>query len=91
MITVDLDTGGTFTDCFVVVDGVPVVAKALTTHKRLSEGCLCAVEEAASKIGMTREQLLERTDVYRYSTTIATNALIDSTDAERSGVRLELP
>ncbi len=77
MITVDLDTGGTFTDCFVVVDGVPVVAKALTTHKRLSEGCLCAVEEAASKIGMTREQLLERTDVYRYSTTIATNALIE--------------
>ncbi|MHB8869413.1 MAG: hydantoinase/oxoprolinase family protein [Thermoleophilia bacterium] len=76
-ITVDLDTGGTFTDCFVVVDGEPIVAKALTTHKRLSEGCLRAVEEAASKLGMTREELLERTDVYRYSTTIATNALIE--------------
>lgn len=76
-ITVDLDTGGTFTDCFVVVDGVPVVAKALTTHKRLSEGCLRAVEEAASKIGMTQEDLLRRADVYRYSTTIATNALIE--------------
>jgi N-methylhydantoinase A/acetophenone carboxylase len=84
-ISIDIDTGGTFTDCFIVADGKVVISKALTTHRRLSEGCLRAMTEASELLGISIEALLQSTGIFRYSTTIATNALI-----EKAGPKLGL-
>jgi N-methylhydantoinase A/oxoprolinase/acetone carboxylase beta subunit len=73
---IDIDTGGTFTDAFVIVDGKTVYAKAPTTPHRLAEGVTEAVKAAADKLGLPFGQLLENTETFRFSTTYATNALI---------------
>jgi N-methylhydantoinase A/acetophenone carboxylase len=73
---IDIDTGGTFTDAFIVLDGKSIYGKAPTTPHRLSEGCMEAVRVAAEELGLTLEQLLENTETFRFSTTYATNALI---------------
>ena len=73
---IDIDTGGTFTDAFIVLDGKSIYGKAPTTPHRLSEGCMEAIRVAAEELGLTLEQLLENTETFRFSTTYATNALI---------------
>jgi N-methylhydantoinase A/oxoprolinase/acetone carboxylase beta subunit len=73
---IDIDTGGTFTDAFIVLNGRSVYGKAPTTPHRLSEGCIEAVRIAAEELGLSLDQLLKNTDTFRFSTTYATNALI---------------
>ena len=55
---IDIDTGGTFTDAFVVLNGRSVYGKAPTTPHRLSEGCMEAIRVAAEELDLNLEQLL---------------------------------
>ncbi len=82
---IDIDTGGTFTDVVVAVGGRLVYAKAPTTPHRLAEGCMKGVEIAAQDLGMSLEELLRNTESFIFSTTFATNALI-----QKIGPRLGL-
>ena len=84
--TIDVDIGGTFTDCFVRLgDGRSAAVKAPTTGHRLSLGFLRGLESAAAQLGMDTAALIAATGSIRYSTTVAMNTLI-----QRSGPRLGL-
>ena len=83
--TIDVDIGGTFTDCFVYHEGKPYAVKVSTTGYRLAVGFMNALKEAAPLIGVPIEELLRETEIIRYSTTIAMNTLI-----QRKGPRLGL-
>ncbi len=82
---INVDIGGTFTDCFATNGSRVAEAKALTTHHDLSVGFMRAVEDIAAELEASPEQLLADTEAIRYATTLGTNALI-----ERSGPRLGL-
>ncbi len=82
---IDVDIGGTFTDAFVVHGNQIAAGKSPTTPYNLSVGFLGAIEEAAEKLGLEMEDLLESTERIRYSTTIAMNTLI-----QRTGPKLAL-
>lgn len=85
-VTMDVDIGGTFTDCYIAAgDGRTAMIKTPTTKHRLAAGFMKTVEQAANQFDMTVEELLRRTDVVRYSTTVAMNTLI-----QRNGPRLAL-
>lgn len=84
-VTVDVDIGGTFTDCFVRRGETLATGKAETTEHDLSVGFLNAVERGADELGLDRDDLLDRAETVRYSTTVALNDLI-----ERQGTRLGL-
>lgn len=84
---INVDIGGTFTDCVATGDGDggPQTAKALTTHHDLSIGFFRAIEGIAEGSGRDVDDLLADTEMIRYATTLGTNALI-----ERHGPRLGL-
>ena len=84
-LTIDLDTGGTFTDGFVSGASGSIRSKVDTTPHDLTEGILRCLDEAASQLGVDRSQLLRRVDVVRLSTTVSTNTLIN-----RSGAKVGL-
>ncbi|MCZ7661772.1 MAG: hydantoinase/oxoprolinase family protein [Thermoleophilia bacterium] len=83
--TIDIDVGGTFTDCIVRRGEEILRAKSPTTGYNLSVGFSRAIEQAARAASLSMEELLEETDQIRYSTTLGTNTLI-----ERKGARLGL-
>lgn len=83
--SVDVDIGGTFTDCLVSYDGQNLFTKTQTTTYDLSVGFMRALREAASSVGVSLEELLEAVQIIRYSTTLAMNRLI-----EMKGPRLGL-
>ena len=83
--TIDVDIGGTFTDCYVTYDGTPVWCKTRTTTYDLSVGMNETIEDAATRLGITTETLLAAARIIRYSTTLAMNRLI-----ERKGPKLGL-
>ncbi|MGI9622424.1 MAG: hydantoinase/oxoprolinase family protein [Acidimicrobiales bacterium] len=82
---VDLDIGGTFTDCYVSYDGGYTMGKSSTTRYDVSVGALRAIEAAGDNIGLSLEDLLIDCSSVRYSTTISMNTLI-----ERTGPKLAL-
>ncbi|MHB1468434.1 MAG: hydantoinase/oxoprolinase family protein [Solirubrobacteraceae bacterium] len=76
------DIGGTFTDVVVSdMSGETTVAKALTQPSRLFDGLLAALERASEAIGEPLERLLGRTTLFIFSTTQATNAILEGTTA----------
>lgn len=83
--TIDIDNGGTFTDGFITGDGRIEWVKVDTTPHDLTVCFLKCIEEGAAKFGVPAPQLLRDTEVIRFSTTHATNTLI-----QRSGPRLGL-
>jgi N-methylhydantoinase A len=79
---VAVDTGGTFTDCVVVgSDGRTVRAKAPSTPPSYEQGVVRAVEEAATRLGLTRDDLFRETTAFVHGTTVATNLLLTRTGA----------
>ena len=82
---IDIDNGGTFTDGFITGDGRIEWVKVDTTPHDLTVCFLKCIEEGAGKFGITIPQLLRETEVIRFSTTHATNTLI-----QRVGPRLGL-
>jgi N-methylhydantoinase A/oxoprolinase/acetone carboxylase beta subunit len=83
--SIDVDIGGTFTDLFLNYDGKTVFTKTPTTGYNLSVGFMRAVKDAAALLGMPVQELLQSTEIVRYSTTIAMNTLL-----QRTGPRLAL-
>jgi N-methylhydantoinase A len=82
---IDIDNGGTFTDGFFTSEGRIEWVKVDTTPHDLTVCFLKCIEEGAEKFGITVQQLLHETEVIRFSTTHATNTLL-----QRSGPRLGL-
>jgi len=83
--TIELDTGGTFTDGYITGPRGTVRSKVDTTPHDLTEGILNCIDNAASALGLQRSEFLAETDVVRLSTTVGTNALIN-----RSGAKVGL-
>lgn len=83
--SIDIDTGGTFTDAFVVRAGVPHTVKVLTTPHDLALCFRQVIEKAAEALDVSVRDLLRETGTVRYATTVGTNAII-----QRSGPRLGL-
>jgi N-methylhydantoinase A/oxoprolinase/acetone carboxylase beta subunit len=82
-VTIDIDTGGTFTDGVVSAGGRTWPIKVLTTPHDLTIALRELIDEAATQVGVDQEELLRRVESIRYSTTLGTNTVI-----ERSGPRL---
>ena len=78
-ITIDIDTGGTFTDGFITQDGEAFSVKVDTTPHDLTEGFLNCLETASERLGMSLTETLKQTSVIRYSTTYGTNTIIQRT------------
>jgi N-methylhydantoinase A/acetophenone carboxylase len=83
--SIDIDIGGTFTDCYISHDGHRTWCKTRTTTYDLSVGMNEAIAEAAARLGLDVDRLLADTEIIRYSTTLAMNRLI-----ERKGPKLGL-
>lgn len=83
--SIDIDVGGTFTDCCVRIAGTNVSTKSPTTSFDLWVGFFRALKEAAGILDITLHALLAQTDIVRYSTTLAMNKLL-----ERKGPKLGL-
>jgi len=80
---IGVDTGGTYTDvCVIDENGYVTIGKAPTTPKKLEDGVMDALENAAQNLQMSRKNLLSNTISFCQGTTIGTNALIN-----RSGVK----
>lgn len=83
---VAVDSGGTFSDCCVIShDGRYWTGKSPSTPPNFEEGVLGAAADAASRMGLTLEELLSRTRIFGHGTTVATNALVT-----RSGCKTAL-
>ena len=85
LASINVDIGGTFTDCFITYGEKMVFGKAPTTSYDLSRGFMQALRETVVSLGISLEDLLESTEMVRYSTTLAVNRLI-----ERKGPQLGL-
>ena len=83
--TIDIDNGGTFTDGLFTGEGQTVWVKVDTTPHDLTVCFLKCIEEGAVKLGLNVQKLLHETEVIRFSTTHATNTLL-----QKSGPRLGL-
>ncbi len=76
------DVGGTFTDAVVADEqGNLYLGKSLTTPERLYHGLESAVTVAATEIGLDVRTLLQSADLFVYSTTQATNAILEGRTA----------
>jgi N-methylhydantoinase A len=79
---VTCDVGGTFTDVVVSdADGSVQIGKSLTTPHDLIAGLLSALGRAAEGFELDLRSLLGRTELFVYSTTQATNAILQSRTA----------
>lgn len=76
------DVGGTFTDVVVADEaGALTLGKALTTRERIFDGLAAAIGVAAGSLGLDTADLLADTELFVYSTTHATNAILERTTA----------
>jgi N-methylhydantoinase A/acetophenone carboxylase len=83
--TIDIDTGGTFTDGFFVCGTKVETVKVFTTPHDLTICLIECIKAGAGRFGVQPEDMLMDTNVIRFSTTIGTNTLI-----ERNGTRIGL-
>lgn len=84
--SIGTDIGGTFTDCAVIDDeGRVVTGKSPSTPENFSTGFFSAIDDAAGKLELTLEELLDQTHTLVHATTAATNAMV-----ERKGARVGL-
>jgi N-methylhydantoinase A len=83
--TIDIDTGGTFTDGFFVFKDQVKTVKVPTTPHDLTICFLECIKAGAERFGVMVEDLLYETDIIRFSNTIGTNTII-----QRNGSRVGL-
>ncbi len=83
--TIDIDTGGTFTDGFFVRGDRVETVKVPTTPHDLTVCFLKCVEAGAERFGADAAEMLYRTDIIRFSNTIGTNTII-----QRNGSKVGL-
>ena len=84
-ITIDIDTGGTFTDGFIVRDGDVRTVKVPTTPHDLTACFLDCISAGAEAFERGIEDFLGETDIIRFSNTIGTNTII-----QRNGSKIGL-
>lgn len=77
--TIDIDTGGTFTDGFFTNGGQIETAKVDTTPHDLTVCLASCIEEGAKKFGISTFEMLRKTEVIRYATTFGINTLLTRT------------
>lgn len=71
------DTGGTFTDTFIVDEnGDFVVSKAPTTPEDISIGYFQSVEVAAQQLGMDLEDIYSQLSIIGYGATVVLNTIL---------------
>src|SRR3989304_930244 len=83
--TIDIDTGGTFTDGFFTADGQVRKIKVDTTPHDLTVCFSNCIEEGAKSFGVALPEMLSNTEVVRFSSTIGSNTMIT-----KSGPRIGL-
>lgn len=83
--TIDIDTGGTFTDGFFAGDGRVEAVKVPTTPHDLTVCFLECIKAGAGRFGVPVEDLLYEAEIVRFSNTIGTNTII-----QRDGSKLGL-
>lgn len=83
--TVDIDTGGTFTDGFITRGGEFRTVKTPTTPHDLTVCFMACITEAAKAFTMPVDDFLYGTDIIRFSNTIGTNSIIQR-DGPKIGV-----
>ena len=83
--TIDIDTGGTFTDGFFVGSNRMEMVKVPTTPHDLTICFLKCIEAGARAFGLGVEDFLYQTEIIRFSNTIGTNAII-----QRDGSKIGL-
>jgi len=76
MNTIDIDTGGTFTDGVFRLNDHVVTVKVDTTPHDPVKCFMACIGEGARQLGIDKQELLEVTDVIRYATTAATNTIV---------------
>lgn len=76
-ITIDIDTGGTFTDGFIARDGEVRTVKVPTTPHDLTICFQACIEAAAEAYGIAVDDFLYQTKIVRFSNTIGTNTIIE--------------
>lgn len=74
--TIDIDTGGTFTDGFFARGERVEMVKVPTTPHDLTVCFLECIKAGAGRFGTSAEDLLYETDIIRFSNTIGTNTII---------------
>ena len=75
-VTIDIDTGGTFTDGFITAGDRVELVKVDTTPHDLTVCFINCIDEAARRLDLSTQELLSRTAIIRYSTTVGTNTLL---------------
>ena len=80
--TIDIDTGGTFTDGFVVKGTEVRTVKVPTTPHDLTLCFLECIAAGAKAFGVSTEDFLFDTEIIRFSNTIGTNTIIERTGAK---------
>ena len=83
--TIDIDTGGTFTDGFFTTDGQVRKIKVDTTPHDLTVCFSTCIEEGAKSFGVSLPEMLSNTEVVRFASTIGSNTMIT-----RSGPKIGL-
>jgi N-methylhydantoinase A len=82
MFTIDIDTGGTFTDGFFTRDGEIKTVKVLTTPHDLTVCLFNCIKEGAEQYGVSLKEILLNSDIIRYSSTTGVNTLITRTGSK---------
>ena len=80
--TIDIDTGGTFTDGFFVKGNEVRTVKVSTTPHDLTICLLACLKDGALQFGVDLHRMLIETDIIRYSNTIGTNTIIQKNGAK---------
>ncbi|HYH19684.1 MAG TPA: hydantoinase/oxoprolinase family protein [Azospirillum sp.] len=80
--TIDIDTGGTFTDGFFAHGEEFRTVKTPTTPHDLTACFLDCIRAGADAFGVPVDRLLREAEVVRFSNTIGTNAIIERTGAK---------
>ena len=75
--SINIDIGGTFTDCYIIRNGQVWSGKVETTPEDLTVGFRRVIEDCAETFGISMQDLLKDIGIIRYGTTLATNALIN--------------
>ena len=83
--TIDIDTGGTFTDGFFTSGNKVQKVKVDTTPHDFTECFMNCIKEGAGNFELSPGDFLKQTDVIRFSCTIGTNAVI-----QRKGPKIGL-
>jgi N-methylhydantoinase A/acetophenone carboxylase len=84
-LTIDIDTGGTFTDGFFTSNGQMKKVKVDTTPHDLTVCFSNCIEEGARSFSLSVPEMLRATEVVRFSSTIGSNTMIT-----RSGPKVGL-